>query len=85
MDGIEITPEKLDVIFIPLLGFDKQGNRVGYGKGYYDRFLHQCKPEALKIGLSFFEAETTLIQDTTEHDVPLDVCVTPTQVYSLLK
>lgn len=85
VDGIEITPEKLDVIFIPLLGFDKKGNRVGYGKGYYDRFLHQCKPEALKIGVSFFEAETALIKDTAKHDVPLDVCVTPTQVYNFPK
>ena len=82
IDGLEVAPEKIDVVFIPLLAFDEKGNRVGYGKGYYDRFLHLCKTTTLKIGLSFFDAETRLIQDTTEHDVPLDFCVTPTKVYS---
>ncbi len=80
IDGIEIGDKKIDVIFVPLLTFDKQGNRVGYGKGYYDRFLNACKPETIKIGLSFFEAEKELIQ-VNEHDVTLDYCVTPNQVY----
>ena len=39
LDGIEISNDKVDVVFIPLLAFDMQGNRVGYGKGFYDRFL----------------------------------------------
>lgn len=82
VDGLEVAPKKLDVVFIPLLAFDEVGNRVGYGKGYYDRFLNLCKPKTLKIGLSFFDAEMQLIQDTTDHDVPLDFCVTPTKVYS---
>lgn len=81
VDGIEVATEKLEVVFIPLLAFDHKGNRVGYGKGYYDRFLHQC-PKALKIGLSFFDVETQDIQDATAHDVPLDLCVTPTNVYT---
>jgi len=83
VDGIEVSEKKLDVVFIPLLAFDKQGNRVGYGKGYYDRFLGNCKPDALKIGLSFFEAEESSIEDMASHDVPLDYCVTPKQVYKL--
>ena len=68
------------MVFIPLLAYDKTGNRVGYGKGFYDRFLAQCKPETLKIGLSFFEAEN---EDfiTSEDDVRLDYCVTPNQVF----
>ena len=80
VDGIEILNDKIDVVFIPLLAFDTQGNRIGYGKGFYDRFLADCKPETLKIGLSFFEAETEII-DFFESDVKLDYCVTPKQVY----
>ena len=80
VDGIEINNEKIDVVFVPLLAFDKQGNRVGYGKGFYDNFLSNCKPKTLKIGLSFFEAENQII-DTFKGDVKLDYCVTPKQVY----
>ncbi|MEN3323984.1 5-formyltetrahydrofolate cyclo-ligase [Mariniflexile soesokkakense] len=80
IDGIEISNDKIEVVFVPLLAFDKKGNRVGYGKGFYDRFLSNCKPETLKIGLSFFEAETE-ISNAFEDDVKLDYCVTPEKVY----
>jgi len=81
VDGIEISNDNLEVVFIPLLAFDTLGNRVGYGKGFYDRFLANCKPETIKIGLSFFEAETE-ITDVFESDVKLDYCVTPEKIYS---
>lgn len=81
VDGIEIDSEKIDVVFVPLLAFDKQGHRVGYGKGFYDQFLSECRPETLKIGLSFFEAEA-IIQGVFESDVALDYCVTPQTIYS---
>lgn len=80
IDGIEISNNKIEVVFIPLLAFDKNGNRVGYGKGFYDRFLAQCKPETLKIGLSFFEAEDE-ISDVFEGDIGLDFCVTSLGIY----
>ncbi len=80
IDGIEILDDKVDVVFIPLLAFDKTRNRVGYGKGFYDRFLSKCKPETIKIGLSFFEIENN-IEDTFKGDIELDYCVTPEQVY----
>ena len=78
--GIEIDPQQLDVIFIPLLAFDIKGNRLGYGKGFYDRFLSNCKPQALKIGLSLFEAESSIPQEKT--DVMLTHCVTPDKTYT---
>ena len=81
VEGIEISPNKIDVVFVPLLAFDKQGHRVGYGKGFYDSFLNECNPETLKIGLSFFEAEDN-IDDVSESDVKLNYCVTPKTVYS---
>jgi len=76
VDGIPISEEMLEVIFVPLLAFDAKGNRVGYGKGFYDRFLSKCKPEAIKIGVSFFNAEHE-IEDINLTDVGLNLCVTP--------
>lgn len=81
IDGIEIPESKIEVVFIPLLAFDKKGHRVGYGKGFYDKFLSKCKVETLKIGLSFFEAEHQ-IDDIFESDIPLNYCITPKKVYS---
>jgi 5-formyltetrahydrofolate cyclo-ligase len=80
VDGIEVPAHKIDVVFVPLLAFDKKGNRVGYGKGFYDKFLSECKPDVIKIGLSFFDPEE-LITDVFEGDVKLDYCVTSNGVY----
>lgn len=81
LDGIEIPETKIDVVFVPLLAFDTLGNRVGYGKGYYDTFLNKCRKETVKIGLSFFGAENEQITDVNENDVKLDYCITPEKVY----
>ena len=70
----------IDVVFVPLLAFDKLGHRVGYGKGFYDKFLRGCRPKIIKIGLSFFEIEKP-IEDTHLNDVNLDYCVTPKHIY----
>jgi len=81
VDGIEINDSKIEVVFVPLLAFDTKGNRVGYGKGFYDRFLENCKQETIKIGLSFFEAED-IIDDVSKNDIPLNYCVTPKKIYT---
>lgn len=80
VDGIEVPPKKIDVVFVPLLAFDQNGNRLGYGKGFYDRFLSECREDVIKVGLSVFEAENELIE-TTDNDIKLDYCVTPLMVY----
>ena len=80
VSGIQVNPEQIDVVFVPLLGFDQIGHRVGYGKGFYDRFLEKCNPETIFVGLSFFEPEPQIIFENT--DIPLHYCVTPTKVYS---
>lgn len=79
INGLPVPTEMIDVVFIPLLAYDKQGNRVGYGKGFYDRFLSECKPNVVKIGLSFFEPEE-LIEDVFENDVKLDYCVNANEI-----
>ena len=72
--------ENIDVIFIPLLAYDMKGNRVGYGKGFYDRFLSTQKNNIIKVGLSFFGPEETV--EKKEFDQSLDYCVTPEKVFS---
>lgn len=81
VDGIPIATEQIDVVFVPLLAFDNKGHRVGYGKGFYDKFLAECKPETIKIGLSFFEAENEIV-NVFESDIQLDYCVTPETIYA---
>jgi 5-formyltetrahydrofolate cyclo-ligase len=76
----EVPTHKIEVVFVPLLAFDKTGHRAGYGKGFYDKFLSECNPETIKIGLSFFEAEKN-ISDVFENDVKLNYCVTPNELY----
>jgi 5-formyltetrahydrofolate cyclo-ligase len=77
---VKILPEQIDLVIIPLLIFDKNGNRVGYGKGFYDRFLQECKLETLKIGVCLEEA-IELIEDTNEFDIKMDFCITPNKIY----
>ncbi|MBL4704463.1 MAG: 5-formyltetrahydrofolate cyclo-ligase [Flavobacteriales bacterium] len=78
--GPTIDNLDIDRVIIPLLAFDQTGNRVGYGKGFYDRFLATCRPDVEKIGISFYEAET-IIDDASLSDVKLDACITPNHIY----
>jgi 5-formyltetrahydrofolate cyclo-ligase len=78
--GDIISPLVIDCILVPLLAFDEKGYRVGYGKGFYDRFLPVCRPGVITVGVSYFEA-VPLISDTNEYDVPLTYCVTPQRLY----
>lgn len=78
--GIEIQVEQLDVVFVPLLGLDDNGFRVGYGKGFYDRLLDSCKPECVFVGLHLFD-EFMIVDDFDQNDVALHMCFTPTNKY----
>jgi 5-formyltetrahydrofolate cyclo-ligase len=75
-----IEADWIDVVLVPLLCCDKKGFRVGYGKGFYDKFLKNCRPDCLKIGLSYFPPIGE-IADINEFDVTLDYCVTPEKVW----
>ena len=74
-----VEVEKIDAVLVPLLCFDERGFRVGYGKGFYDKFLMNCRADCLKIGLSYF-APVNEISDVREFDMKLDYCVTPQKV-----
>ncbi|QNH64029.1 5-formyltetrahydrofolate cyclo-ligase [Hymenobacter sediminicola] len=76
----EVLPTQLDAVLIPLLAFDEQGHRVGYGKGFYDRFLAECRPDTLRIGLSL-EPPVPRIVDAWDGDVRLHACITPEKVW----
>lgn len=74
----KIHTGKIDMVIVPLIAFDKNGYRVGYGKGFYDRFLQGIA--AKKIGLSLLD-ELLEIDNVNEHDVKLDQCITPEKTY----
>lgn len=78
--GTKVLSQQLDAVIVPLLTFDKEGNRVGFGKGFYDRFLADCRVDCKKIGLSFFEP-IDKIYDIDTHDAKLDLCVTSSKTY----
>lgn len=79
--GKLIAAEHFDYVFVPLLAIDYKGNRVGYGKGVYDRFLKKCSPNCKFIGLTYFDVMEDEIPEITFNDIKLDVCVTPNKLY----
>jgi 5-formyltetrahydrofolate cyclo-ligase len=74
--GLNVPPVDIDMVIVPLLAVDQQGHRIGYGKGYYDRFLKLCRPDCIKVGVSFFEPEEAIKEKSSE-DVLLNGCLTP--------
>ena len=78
--GIQIDENQIEVVFLPLLCFDKTGHRVGYGGGYYDRFLKKCPKNIIKIGLSYFDP-IKKIKDIKNTDIKMNFCLTPKKIY----
>lgn len=68
-------------VIVPLLYCDNQGDRVGYGKGFYDNFLKNINSDVLKIGINYFSPQEK-IDDIRKEDIPLDYLVTPTEILS---
>jgi 5-formyltetrahydrofolate cyclo-ligase len=71
-----VDADEIDMVLVPLLCFDRKGHRVGYGKGYYDRFLRGCRDDCKEIGLSSFDPVDE-ISDAYEGDVKLHAAITP--------
>ncbi|MFP5042419.1 5-formyltetrahydrofolate cyclo-ligase [Parasediminibacterium sp. JCM 36343] len=79
-EGNAIHAIDLDLVFVPNLICDKQGYRVGYGKGFYDRFLAACSENVTLMGFNYF-APVEIITDTNDFDIPLNYCITPEEVF----
>jgi 5-formyltetrahydrofolate cyclo-ligase len=70
----------IDMVLVPMLVADQYGHRVGYGKGFYDKFLATCKPSCIPVGLCFYEP-ILRIDDVNALDMPLKYCATPIKVH----
>ena len=78
----EVLPAAFDAVLVPLLAVDEAGQRVGYGGGFYDRFLAQCRPGTHFIGLNVLdEPPLGHIADVLPTDVPLTAYLTPGGVW----
>lgn len=78
--GKVLKDSEFDFVIVPLLAIDSKGHRVGYGKGFYDRFLENCSSKCVTIGLHLFE-EFIEIDEISFHDKPLDYCITPSETH----
>ncbi|AWW31061.1 5-formyltetrahydrofolate cyclo-ligase [Echinicola strongylocentroti] len=78
IEAKKVDEIRIDVVFVPLLVCDLKGNRIGYGKGFYDRFLAGLSPEVFKVGLSYFVPEVSISAEA--HDIPLDICILPSGI-----
>lgn len=75
---MKMAYKNIDLVLVPGIVFDKEGHRIGYGLGYYDKFLKKV-PKAIKIGLAFdFQIIDKILREM--HDVPVDVIVTDKKV-----
>lgn len=77
-------PAAPDVIVMPGVAFDMKGNRLGYGKGWYDRFAKRLRPNAIHVGLAF-DAQVVDELPLQEHDIPIDVLITESGLYDFRK
>ena len=75
--------DKIDLLILPGIAFDLHGNRIGYGKGYYDRFLYSRKAKHI-MGLAY---EIQICNDipTNQHDIPVDTIITEKRIISKYK
>lgn len=79
--GVVVDPGIIGMVLVPLLVFDRAGHRVGYGKGFYDKFLSTTNPHCKRVGLSLFDP-VERIDNIMDFDEPLDQCITPTGSYT---
>lgn len=74
-----VNPQEIDIIFVPGVAFDLSKNRLGHGKGYYDRFLTNLRKDCIKIGLAYdFQILDSIPTDS--HDVRMDIIISENRV-----
>lgn len=74
-----VDPASIELVVMPGSVFDRRGGRLGYGGGYYDRFLQNAAPQALRIGLAF-DLQVVEVAPLESHDQPLDYLVTESRI-----
>ena len=74
-----VDPKRLEVVLVPGVGFDRRGNRLGQGKGFYDRFLASLSDNTLKVGLAF-DCQVVDEVPCDPHDQPMDWIVTESEL-----
>ncbi len=79
--GEPVSPRDVDLFLVPGIGFDPEGHRLGYGKGYYDRLLSSANQEGLRIGLAFSKQVVPIIP-SEDNDVPVNVLITEKGFFS---
>lgn len=77
--NIEIYKDKIDLLIVPLVVFDNECNRIGFGKAYYDKYL--TNNNVPTIGIAFEEQKYQSIIPIEEHDKKLDLIITDKKVY----
>lgn len=77
-----VSTASIPLFFIPGVGFDEDGRRIGLGLGYYDQALSEASPQAFRIGLSF-EIQIVDHIPVADHDLPMDAIVTESRVIEI--
>lgn len=72
---VEVDPTSIDLVIVPGAAFDEQGNRLGYGGGYYDRFFKRIRPEVPRVAIAF---QTQILPEVPvgEYDQKISILVT---------
>ncbi len=84
INGQPIQEKELQLIFVPLISFDRKGMRIGYGGGFYDKFLNKCLSKCVKTGLALTPPLDN-IDYSESYDIPLDNCLTHHALYNFIK
>ena len=78
-----LEPKLFDMVLVPMIAFDRLGHRIGYGGGYYDRFLAKVRPDCLRIGLCFDLGFVESKIPAREHDILLDGVITESRYHKV--
>ncbi len=77
-----INPAQIDFFLVPGIGFDRQGNRLGHGSGFYDCLLAQASPTAFLLGYGYdFQVVNAIPHEA--HDIPVHAVATPSQIINI--
>jgi 5-formyltetrahydrofolate cyclo-ligase len=79
LPGAKVDPRSIDLVVVPGVAFDRRGQRLGTGRGYYDRFLRRLRSDATLVGLAF-DCQIVDAMPAAPHDVPMHIVITPTEV-----